>query len=103
MSKREKVIKGLECCTTAIGCCECPYAEGEKATVSCKLQIDRDALALLKDYDAFCKWLVKDIMVNTDPDDDYYNPEVACRKLHMLGYVEYDAEKDAWRVNDGQA
>lgn len=48
MPDREKVIKALECCTTALGCVECPYAEGEKCTVSCKLQIDRDALAQLK-------------------------------------------------------
>ena len=44
----EKVIKGLECCTTAIGCYECPYAVGEKATDACNLLIDRDALTLLK-------------------------------------------------------
>lgn len=45
---REKVIKGLERCTTAIGCSECPYAVGGKATNACNLLIDRDALALLK-------------------------------------------------------
>ena len=48
MMDREKVIKGLECCTTAIGCYECPYAVGGKATNACNLLIDRDALALLK-------------------------------------------------------
>ena len=46
--KRENTIKGLECCTTAIGCYECPYAVGGKATNACNLLIDRDALALLK-------------------------------------------------------
>lgn len=102
MDKGEKAIKGLECCIKRdpddkTRCGECPY-EG-----ACLNRLKSDVLVLLKDYDAFCKWLAKDIMVNTDPDDDYYNPEVACRRLHKLGYVEYDAEKDAWRVNDGQA
>ena len=49
--KRENTIKGLECCTTAIGCYECPYAVGGKATNACNLLIDRDALALLKEQE----------------------------------------------------
>lgn len=44
---RGKIIKGLQHCTTSLGCCGCPYSEGDKCTVECKLLIDRDALELL--------------------------------------------------------
>ena len=48
----DKVIKGLEHCTTNLGCYECPYSKGtNKGTVHCKLYIDKDALAVLKDID----------------------------------------------------
>ena len=55
----EKVIKGLEHCTNGRnGCFECPYSEdGFSATIYCKLQIDRDALALLKEQDETIKEL----------------------------------------------
>ena len=51
MIDREKVIKGLEHCTNGRnGCFECPYSEdGFSATIYCKLQVDRDALKLLKE------------------------------------------------------
>ena len=49
MADREKVIKGLEHCTTSLGCFECPYSEMDQRTIECQLQIDRDALELLKE------------------------------------------------------
>lgn len=48
MTDREKVIKGLECCTTYQGCTECPYGVCEQRTVNCDLKVMKDALALLK-------------------------------------------------------
>ena len=46
---REKVIKGLECCQIgAIGCqTDCPYSQ-EK---SCKIKLNNDAIALLKEQE----------------------------------------------------
>jgi len=51
MIDRDKVIKGLEHCTTGLGCFECPYSVCDKCTIECKLFIDRDALVLLKEYE----------------------------------------------------
>ena len=48
---REKVIKALECCTSADGCLECPYSDSGKGTDHCQLFSTRDALALLKEQD----------------------------------------------------
>ena len=48
MDDREKVIKGMEICTTAtesVRCPECPY---KPLGGLCKLAMMRDALALLK-------------------------------------------------------
>ena len=48
MDKREKVIKGLECCVNDLGECEvCPYDEG-KGKLACGKNLYSDALALLK-------------------------------------------------------
>ena len=71
---REKVIKGLECCTTAIGCYECPYAVGGKATNACNLLIDRDALALLKLQEPIAPVKVNRYM-ETDENGDWFSPE----------------------------
>lgn len=48
--KREKVIKGLECCVNDLGECKvCPYAEDEEmGKVACGKNLYSDALALLK-------------------------------------------------------
>ena len=51
MTKREKVIKGLECCTTRKGCYDCPYTDTGKATTDCKLISTKDALELLKEQE----------------------------------------------------
>ena len=95
MANREKVIKHFTDCVD--------IAEANNnAWVFVRAEVLRDALELLKDYDTYCKWLAKDIMENTDPEFDYYNPEVVCRKLYKMGYVEYDKEENVWRVNDGR-
>ena len=52
--KREKVIKGLECCLGDTRadlpnlCTICPYAHGSYATQTCGKKLREDALALLK-------------------------------------------------------
>ena len=51
MTKLEKVIKGLECCTKTIvtheaRCTDCPYNDGNSK--HCVEQTQRDALELLK-------------------------------------------------------
>lgn len=48
MSDFEKVLKGLECCTTALGCKACPYSEKGIGTDDCQLESTQDALELLK-------------------------------------------------------
>jgi hypothetical protein len=46
MPDREKVIKGLECCSSAEECGkQCPYWDDEGA---CRTHLEADALALLK-------------------------------------------------------
>ena len=48
MAVIEKVINGLKHCTTSLGCFECPYSELDERTIECQLELDRDALELLK-------------------------------------------------------
>lgn len=56
MTNREKVIKGLECCTARNGNCKykqepiCPYVEHCRKKDYAALQ--RDALSLLKEQEA---------------------------------------------------
>lgn len=49
MADIEKVLKGLEHCSSSLGCFECPYSELDERTIECHLQIDMDALELLKE------------------------------------------------------
>ena len=48
MPDLKKVMEALEHCTSFLGCHECPYSDNGDATISCKVDIDRDALELLK-------------------------------------------------------
>jgi len=49
---REKVIKGLECCSVPQGHCEkCPY-ETEGFVAECTSELAKDALELLKKQEA---------------------------------------------------
>lgn len=50
MSNREKVIKGLECCTSEDGCRHCPYREIDGHV--CSVVVIRDAIALLREQEA---------------------------------------------------
>ena len=69
MPDREKVIKGLECCA-AVNCGQsCPYAP----VGGCRVQVLRDAIALLKEQEPI------DPHVERDSDDDtWYYGCVAC-------------------------
>lgn len=53
MVDREKVIKGLECCTTGTGCIsDCPYFKEFPMTDGrCIIALQADALALLKEQE----------------------------------------------------
>ena len=54
MTELEKVIKGLECCSVQHGNCgECPYYDPMMGMFDsdCKLQMQADALALLKEQE----------------------------------------------------
>ena len=49
---REKVIKGLECCTKWDSCSDCPYQTPNEYDISeCTEQMHKDALELLKEQD----------------------------------------------------
>lgn len=45
MADREKVVRGLECCGTKMGCEECPY---DPLVGGCFSALHKDALELLK-------------------------------------------------------
>ena len=47
MADMEKVIVGLEHCDR-LGCSMCPYKPGGYSPMDCRIQLMRDALALLK-------------------------------------------------------
>ncbi len=46
----EKVIKGLEHCSSGDGCKGCPYSQSENGHV-CSFNCIREALALLKEHE----------------------------------------------------
>lgn len=50
MTDREKVIKGLECCTDGFMCKkeECPYYCKSPINSTCRIELEKDAIALLK-------------------------------------------------------
>lgn len=50
MPNREKVIVGIEHCDK-LGCSMCPYKPGGYSPMDCRIQLMRDALALLKEQD----------------------------------------------------
>lgn len=52
MPDREKVIKGLECCTQEMDCPKCPYCNDDYSSVAlCNFTVMEDALALLREQD----------------------------------------------------
>ena len=57
MADREKIIKGLEHCSSSLGCYECPYSEIDQRTIECQLELDRDALALLEEQSEKTKFV----------------------------------------------
>ena len=50
MPDREKVIKGLEHCSSLDGCKGCPYSQSENGHV-CSFNCNNDALTLLKEQE----------------------------------------------------
>ena len=53
MPDREKVIKGLECCTKWDSCSDCPYQTPNEYDISeCTEPLHKDALALLIEQEA---------------------------------------------------
>ena len=51
MPDMEKVIVGIEHCDR-LGCSMCPYKPGGYTPMDCRIQLMRDALALLKEQEA---------------------------------------------------
>ena len=54
VSDREKVIKGLECCTDGFMMCKrerCPYYGKAPIDSTCRIELEKDALALLKEQE----------------------------------------------------
>ena len=51
MTDREKVIVGIEHCDR-LGCSMCPYKPGGYSPMDCRIQLMRDALAILKEQEA---------------------------------------------------
>ena len=78
--KRERVIKGLECCNEFVTCkANCPYRND-----GCREILSRDAIALLKALDAFKSYFdglygqgldVANYHLNgaTEPFDNFYD------------------------------
>ena len=56
MPDREKVIKGLECCTSEQACKGCPYSQSETGHL-CSFNCLHDALAMLKEQEGIIKTL----------------------------------------------
>ena len=52
MTKLEKVIKGLECCTSDVSCAECLYRGKRDGALNCVRELSTDALELLKEREA---------------------------------------------------
>ena len=70
---REKVIKGLECCfnpnsenSCLCNCQECPYnpPDDEDWTQMCQVDLNRDALALIKEQQNLIDGMIKRRMDN---------------------------------------
>ena len=60
MADREKVVKGLQCCTSYEKCDECPYEEyKDPYAVICMDKMHTDALNVLKEREETHKILVE--------------------------------------------
>lgn len=86
---REKVIKGLEHCSSSLGCYECPYSEIDQRTIECQLELDRDALALLKEQEAWINEIAE------------YQQSISGSGMHELDDYEkgkWDGLQIAWNI-----
>ena len=83
MPDREKVIKGLECCTSEQACKGCPYSQSETGHL-CSFNCIHDALALLKEQQNIvrCKDCSNWIPGYITDDDDFIPPK--CGKYQQM-------------------
>ena len=71
---REKVIVGIEHCDK-LGCSMCPYKPGGYSPMDCRIQLMRDALALLKEQGAL---LNKAYELLADMGLDFFCDDLMC-------------------------
>ena len=76
MTDREKVIKGLEHCSSGEGCKGCPYNKTESGH-ACLFDCVRDALALLREQEAVTEYVM----------DEYQPTCKACGFRPFAGYI----------------
>lgn len=87
MTKRDKVIKGLECCLGDTRadlpnlCTICPYAHGSYATQTCGKKLREDALALLKAQEAV-------VMAGTELDESELIEKIRKAPIFMKPIVD---------------
>ena len=90
MIDREKVIKGLECCTNISpdGCLMlCPYKDEKDETYSgfCEQVLKQDALALLKEQEAMVKPTKCPCGELFDAKDSSFCPKCGCAYGELSG------------------
>lgn len=100
MADREKVIKGLKCCSGTSRVCmyvqttnECPYAElieedwcGVDSNVECTKALATDALELLKEQEPIRPILAR--IGNYDAINDYTCPVCGTDLYHLQKYCD---------------
>jgi hypothetical protein len=76
----EKVIKGLECCTR-LGCHHgCEYKSNGYSAMTCRQELEKDVLALLKEQEAVEPTLIR------EGRNKYYNDYVCPRCDNAVVY-----------------
>ena len=96
--KREKVIKGLECCAECGKCkSECPYDGKENSIYGCTTQLAKDALELLKAQEPRVMTLHEiDYVINTTSKENerIFWAEVRSRTRKSFGVFQLDIAVD---------
>lgn len=96
--KREKVIKGLECCAECGKCkSECPYDGKNNSMYGCTTRLAKDALELLKTQEPRVMTST-DFENNPNADEEGYIP-VWVEYNRKNGWEEWwDDQPDEWAV-----
>ena len=81
---REKVIKGLEHCSSGDGCKGCPYSQSENGHV-CSFNCIREAIVLLKEQKT-----VETIAIKKEMFDEYYGAVACCPKCDCMWIMYMD-------------